>query len=94
VTTTTKEGLHHRLENMDFEFYVIYCFMTVNFRDFGQHVLFWIYEYYFQNNFNFHELKLPKVNMLMGGTRRCVCLTNGLCYDCYELKGVTRGPTY
>jgi hypothetical protein len=34
---------------------------------FGQHVLFWIYEYYL---FKFHELKLPKVNMLMGDTRK------------------------
>jgi hypothetical protein len=31
----------------------------------------------FEDNFKFHELKLPKVNMLMGDTRRCVCLTNG-----------------
>jgi hypothetical protein len=71
--------------------------MTVDFRDFGQHVLFWIYEYYFLNKFNFHELKWPKLNMLMGGTRWCVFLTNGLFYDdydCYELEGVTRGPTY
>jgi hypothetical protein len=33
----------------------------------------------------------------MGGTRRCVFLTNRLCYDdydCYEIKGVTRDPTY
>jgi hypothetical protein len=46
--------------------------MTVDFMDFGQHVLFWIYEYYFEIFSNFHELKLPKVNMLRGGTRRYV----------------------
>ena len=74
MTKTTKEELHHRLGNIDFEFYVIYFFMTVDFLDFGQHVLFWIYEYYFEIFSNFHE---PKVNMLKGGTRRCVCLTNG-----------------
>jgi hypothetical protein len=33
VTTTIKEGLLHRLGNMAFEFYVIYCFMTVDFMD-------------------------------------------------------------
>jgi hypothetical protein len=51
--------------------------MIVDFMDFGQHFLFWIYEYYFEIFSNFHELKLPKVNMLRGGTRRCVFLTNG-----------------
>jgi hypothetical protein len=47
------QGLHHRLENMAFDFYVIYCFMTVEFVDFGQHILFWIYKYYFQIFSNF-----------------------------------------
>jgi hypothetical protein len=33
VVAETKEGLHHRLRNMAFEFYVIYCFMTIDFMD-------------------------------------------------------------
>jgi hypothetical protein len=41
VTAATKEGLLHKLENMGFNFYVIYCFMTVDSMDFEQHVLFW-----------------------------------------------------
>jgi hypothetical protein len=55
MTAATKEGLHHRLENIAFEFYVIYCFMTVDFMDFGDHVLFWIYEYYFEMFSNFRS---------------------------------------
>jgi hypothetical protein len=40
VTAASKEGLLHRLENMDFSFYVIYCFMKVDSMDFGHHALF------------------------------------------------------
>jgi hypothetical protein len=53
VTTATKEGLHHRLENMAFDFYVVYSFMMVDFIDFGQLVLFSINEYYFEIFSNF-----------------------------------------
>jgi hypothetical protein len=42
VTAATKERLLHRLENMGFNFYVNYCFMTVVSMDFGKHVSFWI----------------------------------------------------
>jgi hypothetical protein len=45
VITTAKEGLLHRMENRVLKFYAIYCFMTVDSMDFGQHDLFWIYEY-------------------------------------------------
>jgi hypothetical protein len=50
---SSNQGLYRRLENMAFEFYVIYCFMTIDFMDFGQHVLFWIHEYYFEIFSNF-----------------------------------------
>jgi hypothetical protein len=48
--------------------------MTVDSMDFGQHVLFWIYEYYFEI---FQIFMSQTVNMLRGVIRRCVCLTNG-----------------
>jgi hypothetical protein len=44
VTTTIKERLHLRVGNMAFEFLFYLLLMTVDFRIFGQHVLFWIYE--------------------------------------------------
>jgi hypothetical protein len=60
VTTPTKEGLHHRLENMAFEFYVVYYFMIVDFMDFGQHVLSGIYEYSFEIISNFMSYNCQK----------------------------------
>jgi hypothetical protein len=44
VTTETREGLHLRVENMVFEFLFYLLLMIVDFKSFGQHVLFEIYE--------------------------------------------------
>jgi hypothetical protein len=50
----------------------------------------------FEENFKFHEL-IAK-SKYVDGRHKDVCFLNKwLCYDCYdyyELKGVTRGPTY
>jgi hypothetical protein len=40
VTTTTRERLHLRVENMVFEFLFYLLLMTVDFKSFGQHVFF------------------------------------------------------
>jgi len=75
VTTTIKEGLHHRLGNMDFEFLVLSIVDDYWLQELLDNMFYSRYmSNIFENNFKFHELNLPKVNMLMGETRRCVLL--------------------
>jgi hypothetical protein len=74
VIVAIKEGLHNRWEIWFFSFYYIYCFMTVDFRDLWTTCLFWICEYYFSNNFKFHEFKLPK-SEYVDGRHKEVCFS-------------------
>jgi hypothetical protein len=83
VTTTTKEGLLHRLENMGFNFYDIYCFMIVDSMDFGKHVLFWTTCFILDNRsyFGYMSISLNCFQVLRAK------IVKGK----YVLKGDTRG---